>query len=103
MDDAFLRPYRDIDELRARARRVLGVSADASPEEVTRVFRSLARERHPDVVGPGGDFAGLVNAYLVLTRPDPRGFPVEDPPDRPARDPETLEEYLAWWKERFGP
>ena len=54
----------------ARARRVLGVDDHASPDEVTRAYRALARRLHPDTGGPGADphrFAEVAAAYALLT------------------------------------
>ncbi len=101
-EEEFYRPYRDIAQLRARARDLLGVSEDAGADEIRRAFHALALRGHPDVTGGAGNFANLVNAYLVLTRPDPRGFPLESAAGSslPSMD---SEEYLAWWKKRFGP
>jgi len=45
----------------------LGVTRDATPEEVARAFRRLAREMHPDVGGSAPDFAAAAEAYRVLS------------------------------------
>lgn len=103
MDERFLLPYREIRELRAKARRVLGVSEDAGPEEIRRAFRALALAMHPDVALPPRDFTQVVNAYLALTRADPRGFRLEGPGPEAPDVPATAEEYLDWWKSRFAP
>ena len=52
----------------------LGVGADASDEEITRAYRRLARDQHPDTNPDAhdGDFAGLTDAYDVLRDPDRR-------------------------------
>jgi len=52
--------------------RVLGVRPGASPEEITRAFRRLARTRHPDVAGPGAEpeYRRIRDAYERLTGPD---------------------------------
>ena len=52
----------------------LGVGTDASDEEITRAYRRLARDQHPDTNPDAhdGDFAGLTDAYDVLRDPDRR-------------------------------
>ena len=54
---------------------VLGVSRDASPEEIQRAYRKLARTYHPDVnKDPGAEarFQEIAEAYDVLSDPDTR-------------------------------
>ncbi|HKX76242.1 MAG TPA: DnaJ C-terminal domain-containing protein [Acidimicrobiia bacterium] len=55
---------------------VLGVDRDASPEDIKRAFRRLARETHPDA-NPGdavaeARFKEIAAAYEVLSDPDRR-------------------------------
>ena len=53
---------------------LLGVSKNASLDEIKRAYRKLAREFHPDIVGPGKEeeFKQLTRAYEVLSDPDNR-------------------------------
>ncbi len=99
MDDPFF-PYPEIARLKARARRVLGVGPEADRHEIRAAFHALARDRHPDLGGDPDAFTAVVNAYLVLTRPDPRGFAVDDPGDA-VSGPEPGPDYRAWWLRRF--
>jgi curved DNA-binding protein CbpA len=48
--------------------KVLGLSRDASWDEVKKSFRRLARVYHPDVAGPSGarKFAEITEAYMTL-------------------------------------
>ena len=53
----------------------LGVSRDASSEEIRRAYRQVARRHHPDVSrDPGGPerFAAAVRAYEILNDPAAR-------------------------------
>ncbi|MGO1509897.1 MAG: molecular chaperone DnaJ [Actinomycetaceae bacterium] len=53
---------------------ILGVSRDASPEEIKRAYRKRARQLHPDVAGPeaGDKFKDVQRAYDVLRDEDKR-------------------------------
>lgn len=63
---------------------ILGVSDNASQEEIKRAYRRLAKECHPDVVGKKGEenFKSINEAYQVLSDPASR-----------ARYDQKLEEY----------
>ena len=53
---------------------VLGVSREATPEEIKRAYRKLARQYHPDVAGPGAAdrFKEVSAAHEVLSNPEKR-------------------------------
>lgn len=54
---------------------ILGVARDASPEEIKRAYRALARQHHPDVnEDPGEDrrFKEIAGAYEILSDPQKR-------------------------------
>jgi molecular chaperone DnaJ len=54
---------------------ILGVGRDASPDEIRRAYRKLARELHPDVShdpGAGDRFKEVTGAYEILSDPDRR-------------------------------
>ena len=101
-ESAFFQPYEEIATIRRQARIVLGVAEGSGRKEIGRAFQALARQRHPDVGGNLDSFTRIVNAYLILTKPDPRGFCLGEA-SVPLDVPESPEDYLEWWLRRFGP
>ncbi|TNU76592.1 molecular chaperone DnaJ [Miniimonas arenae] len=55
---------------------VLGVSRDASTDEIKRAYRKLARQHHPDIAGEAGAerFKEVTAAHEVLSDPDKRAM-----------------------------
>ncbi|PFG32789.1 molecular chaperone DnaJ [Sanguibacter antarcticus] len=53
---------------------ILGVSRDASHDQIKKAYRKLARELHPDVAGPEAEdkFKDVSRAYEVLSNADKR-------------------------------
>lgn len=51
---------------------VLGVETDATPEEITKSYRKLARTNHPDQGGNAQQFILIGKAYEVLSTPESR-------------------------------
>jgi curved DNA-binding protein CbpA len=47
----------------------LGVSSDASPEEIKKAYRRKARETHPDFGGTDEAFTPVAQAYAILSQP----------------------------------
>lgn len=56
---------------------LLGVARDASPQDIKRAFRTLAKELHPDVTGDDPEkaerFKAIKSAYEILSDPAERG------------------------------
>lgn len=51
---------------------VLGVAAEASPDDIKRAYRRKAREHHPDAGGDEERFKEVTRAYEVLSDPERR-------------------------------
>jgi hypothetical protein len=98
---------------------LLGVSRDASPDQIRSAYRALAKAMHPDAGGTAGAFRLLQEAYETLTDPERRQdydrgdeVPVRNPPTRAprARTPRTETRHeptlpvlapdtIPWWDE----
>ncbi|MDR1884675.1 MAG: DnaJ domain-containing protein [Synergistaceae bacterium] len=66
----------------------LGLSSDASWEEVKAAFRRMARLYHPDVAGPDGaqKFTEITEAYMILKETISPGVPGRAAPEAPQRE-----------------
>ena len=53
---------------------ILGVSRDASPEEIKKAYRKLALQHHPDKGGDEEKFKEIADAYNKITNPKNDGF-----------------------------
>jgi len=81
---------------------ILGVSSDASEDEIKKAYRKLAREHHPDLnpgdAGAEERFKRVSGAYEVLSSADKRALYDEfgDDAEKIGYDPERAEEYRQW-------
>ncbi len=74
---------------RTEAFRVLGVPTGSDQRTVSRAYRRLARETHPDLSGDpaaADRFAALATAFAVASEPVP-GPATTAPTPRPRQDP----------------
>lgn len=53
---------------------ILGVSKNASTDEIKRAYRKLARQNHPDIAGPEAEekFKSISEAHDILSNPEKR-------------------------------
>ena len=51
------------------ALRTLGLRKGATPEEIKRAYKRLAREHHPDKGGDSNEFIKIHDAYESLSQP----------------------------------
>ena len=94
--------------------KILGLSADASWDEIKSAFRHLARTYHPDIAGPDGarKFSEITEAYMTLKETVSRA-PSRRPRNRQAGQEERRQAqpatgkakesvFKAFWKNLFG-
>jgi hypothetical protein len=94
--------------------KILGLSSDASWDEVKSAFRRLARTYHPDVAGPDGAkrFAEITEAYMTLKATISPGFTKgraarpRAAPDAPSAQSSAVMEkesiFKIFWNKLFG-
>ncbi len=81
---------------------LLGVSRDASEDDIRKAYRKLARKHHPDLnpndAGAEERFKKISAAYEVLSKPEKRALYDELGADaeKIGYDPERAEEYRRW-------
>ncbi len=51
---------------------VLGVSPTATPEEIKKAYRAMAKKKHPDKGGDVKEFQQLSKSYMILSDPEKR-------------------------------
>ncbi|HEU4391062.1 MAG TPA: DnaJ domain-containing protein [Blastocatellia bacterium] len=70
---------------------VLGIDRDATPDEIDRVFRLLAREHHPDRGGNEEQMKSLNEAHEILTDAETReAYDAETSPESTYQPPEPM-------------
>ncbi len=81
---------------------ILGVSKDATPEEIKKAYRRLAKSNHPDQTpdDPHAElrFKEISGAFAVLSEPDKRALYDEFGPDglREGFDADVARNYKRW-------
>ncbi len=107
----FQRRLAELDAARARARRILDVSEDASNADIRAAYRRLAKRQHPDHSPDDAEahlrFLRLRAAYELLAHGRLSPLLVSD--EDTTQNAETSEKYntgsewghFLWWRERF--
>ena len=60
--------HKDVEMGTDAAFAILGIAVDSQAIEITRTFRALSRESHPDMGGDPQRFTAIVGAYRTLQR-----------------------------------
>lgn len=82
---------------------VLGLTKDASQDEVKKAYRKLAREHHPDKGGDPEKFKKVQEAYEVLSDPEKReNFDRFGTPDAPPQGPNPNDIFAQMFGGAFG-
>ena len=70
-------------------RKILGVSADATMEEIQKAYRLKAKKHHPDMGGDAWAFQHVHDAYQALVNSGPKPNPQAQPKPQPAARPKS--------------
>jgi len=85
---------------------VLGLPRDASPDDVKKAYRKLAREHHPDKGGDAEKFKKVQEAYEILSDPQKRAnfdqFGAADGPPQGGLRPEDIFASMFGGQSPFG-
>lgn len=75
----------------------LGISKDATPEEIKKAYRRLASKHHPDKGGDADEFRKIQEAYEILIDPITKGSY-----DNPHRDDNFSEFFSSAFRNEFS-
>ena len=82
---------------------VLGLTPDASTDDIKKAYRKLAREHHPDKRGDPEKFRKVQEAYEVLSDPQKRqNFDQFGTPDAPPQGPNPNDIFAQMFGGAFG-
>jgi DnaJ family protein A protein 2 len=82
---------------------VLGLTRDATADDVKKAYRKLAREHHPDKGGDPEKFKKVQEAYEVLSDPEKReNFDRFGTPDAPPQGPNPNDIFAQMFGGAFG-
>ena len=82
---------------------VLGLTRDATADDIKKAYRKLAREHHPDKGGDPEKFKKVQEAYEVLSDPEKReNFDRFGTPDAPPQGPNPNDIFAQMFGGAFG-